>query len=119
MSKKKEYYESDFIEKQLSYYAGLPEKQRWHFLAMEYERLGVGSQRYVAGVFRCSRQTINKALRELAENNYEVDYARQRVAGGGRKKRSDASGTDQLDTWLGGAKHGGRAPPMKRSNGRI
>jgi biotin operon repressor len=98
MSKKKEYYESDFIEKQLSYYGSLPEKQRRHFLAMEYERLGVGSKRYVAGVFSCSRQTINKGLRELAENNYEVDYVRQRVAGGGRKKRSDESGTEKLDT---------------------
>jgi len=98
MRRKKEHYESDFVEKQQNYYAGLPEKQRRHFLAMEYERLGVGSKRYVAGVFRCSRQTINKGLRELAENNYEVDYARQRVAGGGRKKRSDASGIDELDT---------------------
>ncbi len=98
MRKKKEHYESDFIEKQLNYCRSLPEKQRRHFLAMEYERLGDGSKRYVAGVFGCSRQTINKGLRELAENNYEVDYARQRGAGGGRKKRSDDSGTDQLDT---------------------
>jgi len=67
MSKKKEYYESDFIEKQLSYYTGLPEKQRRHFLAMEYERLGVGSKRYVAGVFeensnknRVERRSKNK-----------------------------------------------------------
>ena len=67
MSKKKEYYESDFIEKQLSYYAGLPEKQRRHFLAMGYERLGVGSKRYVAGVFeensnknRVERRSKNK-----------------------------------------------------------
>ncbi len=109
MGKKKEYYESDFIEKQLSYYGSLPEKQRRHFLAMEYERLGVGSKRYVAGVFGCSRQTIKKGLRELAENNYEVDYTRQRVAGGGRKKRSGESGTDKLDTGICGGKHGGKS----------
>ena len=98
MSKKKEYYESDFIEKQLNYYRSLPEKQRRHFLAMEYERLGVGSKRYVAGIFGCSRQTINKGLQELSEHNYTVDYARQRGAGGGRKKRSDNRGVDELDT---------------------
>lgn len=87
MQRKKEYYESDFVEKQLSYYQNLPEKQRRHFLAMEYLRLGIGSQRYLASVFNCSRKTIFKGVRELAENNYEADYTRQRVAGGGRKKK--------------------------------
>ena len=98
MSKKKEYYESDFIEKQLNYYRSLPEKQRRHFLAMEYERLGIGSKRYLARVFKCDRKTINKGLLELSENNYQSDYTRQRVVGGGRKKRSNDSGTDKLDT---------------------
>jgi hypothetical protein len=98
MRKRKEHYESDFLEKQLSYCASLPEKQRRHFVAMEYERLGVGSKRYLARVFKCDRKTINKGLRELSENNYEVDYTRQRGAGGGRKKRDNDSGTDRLDT---------------------
>ena len=88
MSKAKSYYEDDFLEKQLSYYRSLPEKQRRHFLAMEFARLGSGSKHYLARVFGCGRQTIRKGVRELAENNYETDYARQRVAGGGRKKRS-------------------------------
>jgi len=94
MRRKKENYESDFVEKQLSYYASMPEKQRRHFLAMEYVRLGVGSQRYLASIFSCSRKTILKGMRELAANNYEGDYSRQRMAGGGRKKRSADSGTD-------------------------
>jgi len=34
MSQKKEYYEGDFIAKQVSFYAGLPEKQRRHFPAI-------------------------------------------------------------------------------------
>ena len=87
MRQKKEHYESNFVEKQLNYYRSLLEKQRRHFLAMEYERLGVGSKRYLSRVFKCDRKTINKGLRELAENNYEVDYTRQRTAGGGRKKK--------------------------------
>jgi hypothetical protein len=87
MGIKKEHYEHDFLTKQLSYYAGLPEKQRRHFLAMEYERLGVGSQRYLAKVFSCSRKTISKGVRELSQINYKGDYTRQRVAGGGRKKK--------------------------------
>jgi len=98
MRKPKSYYAADFLEKQLSYYASLPEKQRRHFLAMEFERLGVGSQRYIARVFGAARQTIRKGLRELAGNNYETDYSRQREAGGGRKKRSHTRGVDELDT---------------------
>jgi DNA invertase Pin-like site-specific DNA recombinase len=98
MSRAKSYYAEDFLEKQLSYYRSLPEKQRRHFLAMEYQRLGLGSKRYIAGIFGCHRQTINKGLRELAENNYNGDYTRQRVAGGVLKKRSDHHGTDGLDT---------------------
>ncbi len=98
MRKKKEHYESDFIEKQLNYCASLPEKQRRHFLAMEYLRLGVGSQRYLAKVFSCSRKTILKGVRELAENDYEGNYTRQRGTGGGRKKRSNHRATEELDT---------------------
>jgi hypothetical protein len=87
MSKAKSYYAEDFLEKQLSYYRSLPEKQRRHFLAMEFARLGVGSKHYLARVFGCARQTIRKGVRELTENNYESDYTRQRVVGGGRKKK--------------------------------
>ncbi len=87
MSKAKTYYEDDFLEKQLSYYRSLPEKQRRHFLAMEFERLGEGSKRYLARVFGAARQTIRKGLRELAESNYEADYSRHREIGGGRKKK--------------------------------
>ncbi len=94
MSKAKSYYADDFLERQLRYYRGLAEKQRRHFLAMEYERLGVGSKRYLARVFGAARQTIRKGVRELSADNYQADYSRQRKAGGGRKKRSDRSGTD-------------------------
>ena len=94
MRVKKEYYDADFLEKQVSYYRSLPEKQRRHFLAMEHQRLGKDSQRYICRVFGCHHMTINKGLAELAESNYKADYSRQRKAGGGRKKRSDNQGTD-------------------------
>jgi len=87
MSKAKTYFEDDFLEKQLKYYRSLSEKQRRHFLAMEFERLGEGSNHYLARVFGCGRQTIRKGLQELSESNYETDYTRQRVAGGGQKKK--------------------------------
>ena len=87
MSKAKNYYGDAFLPKQLAYYQSLPEKQRRHFLALEFERLGARSKRYLARVFGCARQTIRKGLRELAQHHYQGDYTRQRVAGGGRKKK--------------------------------
>jgi hypothetical protein len=87
MSREKSYYERSFLEKQLKYYSSLPEKQKRHFLAMEYERLGWGSKRYLSRVFECDRQTINKGLSELTASGFKPDYSRQRKAGGGRKKK--------------------------------
>jgi hypothetical protein len=87
MSRIKSYYDSSFLEKQLNYYASLPEKQKRHFLAMEYERLGFGSKRYLSRVFNCHRQTIHKGFLELSSKNYGGDYTRQRRVGGGRKKK--------------------------------
>ncbi len=87
MSRIKDYYDSDFLAKQLKYYGVLPEEQRRHFLAMEYERLGKGSQRYLSRVFKCDRRTITKGLNELQTSDYQIDYSRQRLSGGGRKKK--------------------------------
>ena len=86
MRVKKEYYEADFLEKQVNFYRSLPEKQRRHFLAMEHQRLGKDSKRYLSRVFGCHWLTIERGLAELSESNYQVDYSRQRKAGGGRKK---------------------------------
>lgn len=83
----KEFYSSDFKSKQQSFFSSLPEKQARHFLAMEYLRLGRGSQRYLARVFGCGRQRIQQGVRELESCSYQPNYQRQRKEGGGRKKR--------------------------------
>lgn len=88
MGTSKEFYESSFLDKQLKYYLSLPEKQRRHFLSMEYERLGIGSKRYLSRIFKCSRRTINKGLQELGDTDYQSDYSHQRRVGGGRKKKN-------------------------------
>ncbi len=88
MSKIKEHYNAAFLDKQLRYYSSLPEKQRRHFLALEYARLGGGSKRYLARVFACDRKTINKGVQELSAHNYQGDYSWQRKPGGGRKKKN-------------------------------
>jgi len=81
-------YANEEMERQkLNYYNSLFEKQRRHFLAFEYLKLGPGSQRYLAKLFGCSRQTIVNGLKELKTSDFKVDYSRQRKVGGGRKKR--------------------------------
>ena len=80
------YSDSEIISK-LKYYKSLPEKARRHFLALEYERLGFGSQRYLSSIFGCSRNTITRGSQELKVSS-SLDYTRQRKPGGGRKKKS-------------------------------
>mgnify|MGYP000182552095 CR=1 FL=1 len=82
-------YQEEELTQKLTYYNSLPEKVRRHFLALEYARLGVGSQRYLAEVFGCSRNTITKGSRELvAHEGDSINYSRQRKAGAGRRKKS-------------------------------
>lgn len=80
------FYTDSEEQELVSYAKRLSEKGRRHFLAMEYKRLGRGSQQYVAKVFGCSRWTITKGVGEL-KGDPDLDYSRQRKAGGGRKKR--------------------------------
>lgn len=90
MKHSQDFYSPETLEAKVKYYQSLPEKQRRHFLAMEYLSLGKGSQRYLARVFKCSRQPIVNAVRELRENNFQADYTRQGKVGGGRKKKNVA-----------------------------
>lgn len=81
-------YSAEELSHLVSYSKALPEKARRHFLALQYQRLGEGSQRYLASVFNCSRITITKGLAELKNADASTfDYSRQRKSGGGRKKR--------------------------------
>lgn len=83
----KAYTPSELLLK-LKHYEQLPEKARRHFLGLEYQALGHGSQRYLSSIFGCSRNTITKGYRELLHTKVEdIDYSRQRRPGGGRKKR--------------------------------
>lgn len=84
----KQYYSQASVEHKRKYYEVLPEKAKRHFLGQEYLHLGSGSQRYLAWVFGCSRDTIQKGAREVSAADFQADYSRQRIAGGGRKKKS-------------------------------
>jgi hypothetical protein len=88
MKNGREFYSPEELEAKVRHYQGLPEKHKRYFLATEYFSLGKGSQRYLSRVFNCSRQPIVNAVKELRENNFQPDYARQRKPGGGRKKKN-------------------------------
>ncbi len=81
-------YESEELSEKVAFYKKLAEKQRRHFLAIEYASMGRGSQRYIAEVFGCCRKTLIKGRKELeAAGEEAIDYSRQRKAGGGAKKK--------------------------------
>jgi len=83
------YYLPDELKLKLKYYQSLPEKARRHYLGLEYAQLGPRSQRYLSKVFSCSRHTIRTGHKEIMSNVEKTfDYSRQRVPGGGRKKKN-------------------------------
>lgn len=88
VTKTVKYSSIELEQRQVAYFRNLPEKERRHFLAMEYLRLGEGSQRYLADLFGCGRQTICNGVKELKESNFDIDYTFQRKPGGGRKKKN-------------------------------
>lgn len=89
VTKTKTYKTEEIARQKVNYFKSLSEKQRRHFLAHEYLQLGPGSQRYLAKLFGCARQTIANGVKDLESTDFKVDYSRDRKPGGGRKKRTD------------------------------
>jgi hypothetical protein len=90
MRVKAAYYNAETAAVKLKYYQGLEEKYQRHFLCQEYGSLGKGSQRYLAALYKCSRNRITRGCAELSALQaaaVSVDYSRQRKIGGGAKKK--------------------------------
>ncbi len=89
-NKCKEFYTASEKALQLSLYSTYPEKMARHFLAKERLRLGNRSAAYLCKVFSCSPKRIYAGLKELetiSSSQTVVNYGKQRVAGGGAKKK--------------------------------
>jgi hypothetical protein len=86
--KSKNFYTPEILKYKKSFFDNLPEKQRRHFLGLEYLQLGANSQRYLSRVFDCSRITIVKGKEEVSSPDFTPDYSFQRIKGGGNKKKS-------------------------------
>ena len=73
------------------YYSGLAEKEQRHYLGMEYLRFGKGCGLYLSQFYQTSRQRVIKGYKELIlleQENQIADYTRQRIVGGGAKKKN-------------------------------
>ncbi len=82
-----EKYTSEVEEKMRAFYQNLAEKDKRYYSAIEAMKLKYGGIKYIANLFKCSRQTIYTGIKELAENKL-LPSGQSRVAGGGRKSRA-------------------------------
>lgn len=77
--------EIDNLDIKMSFYEGLNERQRRHFLAIEAKALGHGGINLVSNTFKADRGTVRRGLQEL-ESAEKLPEGRIRKSGGGRKK---------------------------------
>ncbi len=87
MAKENTFDNNETLDIQIKFFKSLPEKQRRHFIALEYLRLGTVSQRFLAATFGCARQIIIDGVKEVLLPDFNPDYTRQRQKGAGRKKK--------------------------------
>lgn len=80
-----EKYKSKVEKLMTDFYNNLSEKNKRHYSAVEAMKLSYGGVKYIASLFKCSRQTIYTGLRELRENLL-IPQGKSRRLGGGRKK---------------------------------
>lgn len=67
-------------------YAGLSEKDRRTYAAIEAMKLPRGGKTYIANLFGCSRNTVSKGISDLETPPDLLTQGRIRKKGGGRKK---------------------------------
>ena len=75
----------DNIENKLQFYAGLNERQKRHFAAIEANELGYHGVTIISKLYDIHTHTIRRGQKEL-EQAIELADDRVRQEGGGRKK---------------------------------
>lgn len=91
-----------------AFYATLSEKEKRRYTAVEARRIGFGGIEYVAGVFGCSRKTVERGLAELDELPNDPAAGRIRRPGGGRKKSCCGTAIGTKPELSARRAHGGR-----------
>lgn len=77
-------YDKDIESDMQRFFAGLTEKEKRHYAALEAKKLGHGGQTYIATVLGISERTIQRGLDELHCRDL-APVNRIRREGGGRK----------------------------------
>ena len=78
-------YKSELEALMKSFYDNLSEKDKRYYSAIEALKLGHGGIKYIASLFKCSRQTIYTGINELKAYSLLTSTNVRRL-GGGRKK---------------------------------
>ncbi len=78
-------YKSELEVLMTNFYDNLSEKDRRYYSAIEALKLGRGGIKYIASLFKCSRQTIHTGITELKTHSL-LTGSKIRKLGGGRKK---------------------------------
>lgn len=83
--------EIENLDLKKTFYAGLNERQRRHFAALEAKNLGHGGIKAVCAAFAIDPVTVRTGIRELSEGPMDLPPGRIRRAGAGRKKTPTSS----------------------------
>ena len=81
---------SETIEKQIqTFYIKLEEKAQRHYAAIEAQKIGLGGKAYIIRLLGIHHKTLNRGIKELntPELYATLPIDKQRMSGGGRKKK--------------------------------
>ena len=77
-------YSQEIATQMQALYRRLPEKNRRLYAGIEASKLPYGGISYIADLFGCSRDTVQRGIKELCEEE-TLSQNRNRKTGGGRK----------------------------------
>jgi hypothetical protein len=75
-------YERPVEVQMVNFYRSLSEKDRRRYAAIEAEKLGYGGATYVAALFGCDQETIQRGKEDLQHLPQDVAEGRVRKKGG-------------------------------------
>ncbi len=78
-----EKYQATIEKKMKLFYDNLSEKDKRHYAAIEALKLSHGGHKYISSLFKCSRQTLTRGLKDFEKNL--LANGKSRCIGGGRK----------------------------------
>lgn len=101
-------YDSDTEKRMRHFYESLNEKDGRRYAGLEALQIGHGGRNYIAKIFGCSRHTVSRGAKEVADLSKGIVETRIRQKGGGRKpydethKEIDKSFLDVLENHTAG-----------------